>query len=124
MLRHRLHRGSAEARILEEAGGRWGEKIAVGIDLKDGFIAIKGWTEKTQLTAQDFCGQMRGRGVKTIIVTDISKDGAMKGTNHELYEELSEKFGMRLVASGGGATLDGVKRLGAGGAFGAENCKG
>jgi phosphoribosylformimino-5-aminoimidazole carboxamide ribotide isomerase len=105
--------------FLEEAVGRWGEKIAVGIDLKDGFIAIKGWTEKTQLTAQDFCGQMQGLGVKTIIVTDISKDGAMKGTNHELYEELSEKFGMRLVASGGVSTLDDVKRLAARGLYGA-----
>ena len=81
--------------FLEEAVGRWGEKIAVGIDIKDGFVAIKGWTEKTQITAEDFCGQMQELGVKTIIVTDISRDGAMKGTNHELYEKLSEQFGMQ-----------------------------
>ena len=90
--------------FLEEAVGRWGEKIAVGIDLKDGCVAIKGWTEKTQLTAREFCGQMQDLGVTTIIVTDISKDGAMKGTNHDLYEERAEQFGMQLVASGGVST--------------------
>ena len=105
--------------FLEEAVGRWGEKIAVGIDLKDGFVAIKGWTEKTQITAEDFCGQMQELGVKTIIVTDISRDGAMKGTNHELYEKLSEQFGMQLVASGGVSTIDDVKRLAARGLYGA-----
>ena len=105
--------------FLEEAVGRWGEKIAVGIDLKDGFVAIKGWTEKTQLTARSFCEQMQQLGVNTIIVTDISKDGAMKGTNHELYEELSEQFGMQLVASGGVSTIEDVKRLAARGLYGA-----
>ena len=105
--------------FLEEAVGRWSGKIAVGIDLKDGCVAIKGWTEKTQLTARDFCEQMQDLGVKTIIVTDISKDGAMKGTNHALYEELSERFGMQLVASGGVSTMDDVKRLAARGLYGA-----
>ena len=105
--------------FLEEAVGRWGEKIAVGIDLKDGFVAIKGWTEKTQLTARSFCEQMQQLGVNTIIVTDISKDGAMKGTNHELYEELSEQFGMQLVASGGVSTIEDVKRLASRGLYGA-----
>lgn len=105
--------------FLEEAVEEYGERIAVGIDLKDGFVAIKGWTEKTQLTAHDFCGQMQELGVKTIIVTDISKDGAMKGTNHELYEELSGRFGMQLVASGGVSTIDDVKRLAARGMYGA-----
>ena len=105
--------------FLEEAVDRWGEQIAVGIDLKDGCVAIKGWTEKTQITAEEFCGQMQDLGVKTIIVTDISKDGAMKGTNHELYEELSGRFGMQLVASGGVSTIDDVKRLTARGLYGA-----
>ena len=105
--------------FLEEAVGRWGDKIAVGIDLKDGCVAIRGWTEKTQLTAEDFCEQMQKLGVKTIIVTDISKDGAMKGTNHELYERLSERFGMQLVASGGVSTIEDVKRLAQRGLYGA-----
>ena len=105
--------------FLEEAVAAYGEKIAVGIDLKDGYVAIKGWTEKTQLTAVDFCEQMQALGVTTIIVTDISKDGAMKGTNHGLYEELSARLGMQLVASGGVSSIDDVKRLGARGLYGA-----
>ena len=105
--------------FLEEAVAAYGEKIAVGIDLKDGYVAIKGWTEKTQLTAVDFCEQMQALGVTTIIVTDISKDGAMKGTNHGLYEELSAQLGMQLVASGGVSSLEDVKRLAARGLYGA-----
>ena len=100
--------------FLEEAVAAYGEKIAVGIDLKDGYVAIKGWTEKTQLTAVDFCER-----VTTIIVTDISKDGAMKGTNHGLYEELSARLGMQLVASGGVSSIDDVKRLATRGLYGA-----
>ena len=105
--------------FLEEAVAAYGEKIAVGIDLKDGYVAIKGWTEKTQLTAVDFCEQMQALGVTTIIVTDISKDGAMKGTNHGLYEELSARLGMQLVASGGVSSIDDVKRLATRGLYGA-----
>ena len=105
--------------FLEEAVAAYGEKIAVGIDLKDGYVAIKGWTEKTQLTAVDFCEQMQALGVTTIIVTDISKDGAMKGTNHGLYEELSARLGMQLVASGGVSSINDVKRLAARGLYGA-----
>ena len=105
--------------FLEEAVAAYGEKIAVGIDLKDGYVAIKGWTEKTQLTAVDFCEQMQALGVTTIIVTDISKDGAMKGTNHGLYEELSARLGIQLVASGGVSSIDDVKRLAARGLYGA-----
>ena len=105
--------------FLEEAVAAYGEKIAVGIDLKDGYVAIKGWTEKTQLAAVDFCEQMQALGVTTIIVTDISKDGAMKGTNHGLYEELSARLGMQLVASGGVSSIDDVKRLADRGLYGA-----
>ena len=105
--------------FLEEAVAAYREKIAICIDLKDGYVAIKGWTEKTQLTAVDFCEQMQALGVTTIIVTDISKDGAMKGTNHGLYEELSARLGMQLVASGGVSSIDDVKRLAARGLYGA-----
>ena len=102
-----------------EIGGGIRSMEVVGIDLKDGYVAIKGWTEKTQLTAVDFCEQMQALGVTTIIVTDISKDGAMKGTNHGLYEELSARLGMQLVASGGVSSIDDVKRLAARGLYGA-----
>ena len=91
----------------------YGEKIAVGVDLKDGFVAIKGWTETSDLTAEAFFQKMQNLGVKTIICTDISRDGAMKGTNRELYRELSEKFQIDLIASGGVSSLEDVKALAA-----------
>ena len=98
---------------------KYGERIAIGIDLKDGYVAIKGWTEKSRETAAGFCAKMRDMGVKTIIVTDISKDGAMKGTNHRLYEELAADFDMQIVASGGVSSMDAVKRLAAQDLYGA-----
>lgn len=90
---------------------KYGEKIAVGIDIKDSFVAIKGWTEKSQEKAMDFCEKMERLGVKTLICTDISKDGAMEGTNHGLYRELSERFQMNIIASGGVSSLEDVTRL-------------
>ena len=99
--------------FVREAVAAYGEKIAVGVDLKDGYVAVKGWTEKSTLDAVTFCTQMRDMGVKTLIVTDISKDGAMQGTNHELYRELSEKFEMNIIASGGVSDLEDVKILAA-----------
>ena len=95
----------------EKAVKKYGDKIAVGIDIKDGFVAIKGWTEKSEITAFQFAEQMQNIGVKTLICTDISKDGAMKGTNHELYKELMEKFSMQIIASGGVSSIDDVKKL-------------
>ncbi|MBQ9757684.1 MAG: 1-(5-phosphoribosyl)-5-[Clostridia bacterium] len=97
--------------FLAEAVNKYGEKIAVGVDIKDGFVAIKGWTEKSEYTCFRFCEMMQNLGVKTLICTDVSKDGAMQGTNRELYRELSEKFDMNIVASGGVSTLDDVKAL-------------
>ena len=90
---------------------KYGEKIAVGADIKDGFVAIKGWLEKSEIRCEDFFADMQNIGVRTIICTDISKDGAMQGTNRELYKELSEKFSMDIVASGGVSTIDDVKAL-------------
>ena len=97
--------------FLREAVAKYGEKIAVGADIKDGKIAIKGWLEKSDIDAFDFCEKMQKIGVKTIICTDISKDGAMKGANHALYRDLSEKFDMQLVASGGVSSIEDVQRL-------------
>ena len=99
--------------FLEEALATYGERIAVGVDLKDGYVAIKGWTEKSELTADDFFAKMEKLGVKTIICTDISRDGAMKGTNRELYQQLSQKYSIDLIASGGVSTLEDVKALAA-----------
>lgn len=99
--------------FLEAALAKYGEKIAVGVDLKDGCVAIKGWTEKSELTVDDFFAKMKRLGVRTIICTDISRDGAMKGTNRELYKSLSETYAIDLIASGGVSDLEDVKALAA-----------
>ncbi len=99
--------------FLEAALSKYGEKIAVGVDLKDGYVAIRGWTETSELTADAFFSQMEKLGVKTIICTDISRDGAMKGTNRELYKELSQKYAIDLIASGGVSSLEDVQALSA-----------
>ena len=99
--------------FLKAAVAAYGEKIAVGIDIKDGCVAIKGWTEKSREKAMDFCGKMEQLGVRTIICTDISRDGAMQGTNHELYRELSERFDLNILASGGVSSIDDVRKLAA-----------
>ena len=100
-----------EEGFVEAAVEKYGEKIAVGIDIKDGFVAIKGWTEKSALEAMAFCEKMQKIGVKTLICTDISKDGAMQGTNLSLYKELSERFDMDIIASGGVSSIEDVKAL-------------
>ena len=97
--------------FLKEALAKYDEKIAVGVDLKDGLVAIKGWTETSDLKAEDFFIQMQNLGIKTIICTDISRDGAMKGTNRELYRDLSAKFDIDLIASGGVSSMEDVKAL-------------
>lgn len=97
--------------FLKEALDKYGDKIAVGVDIKDGFVAIKGWVEKSEFECFDFCQKMQDLGVKTIICTDISKDGAMQGTNRQLYKELSEKFSINFIASGGVSSLEDVKAL-------------
>jgi len=99
--------------FLETALAKYGEKIAVGVDLKDGFVAIKGWTETSERTAHEFFAYMQGIGVRTCICTDISRDGAMKGTNRELYKELSSKYAIDLIASGGVSSIEDVQALAA-----------
>ena len=99
--------------FLRTAVEKYADRIAVGIDIRDGFVAIKGWTEKSQEKALDFCAKMQKLGVKTLICTDISKDGAMEGANHALYRELSQRFDMDIIASGGVSSMEDVKRLGA-----------
>jgi phosphoribosylformimino-5-aminoimidazole carboxamide ribotide isomerase len=97
--------------FLKEALAEYGERIAVGVDIKDGKVAIKGWLETAEDDALTFCEKMQALGVRTIISTDISKDGAMMGANHELYRTLAEKFDLQIVASGGVSSLDDVKKL-------------
>ena len=97
--------------FLNAALQKYGEKIAVGVDLKDGFVAIKGWTETSDLKAEEFFEKMQKLGVGTIICTDISRDGAMKGTNRALYRALSNKFDIDLIASGGVSSMEDVEAL-------------
>ena len=102
-----------EPDFLKAALQKYGEKIAVGVDLKDGYVAIKGWTETSDLKVEEFFGKMQALGVKTIICTDISRDGAMKGANRALYRELSAKFDIDLIASGGVSSMEDVTALAA-----------
>lgn len=100
-----------DEKFLKEAVSKYGEKIAVGVDIKDGKVAIKGWLQKSEYDAFDFCKKLEEIGVSTVICTDISRDGAMKGANHALYKELSEKFSIKFVASGGVSSIEDVKKL-------------
>ena len=97
----------------------YGDKIAVGVDIKDGRVALRGWRETSETDCYTFCERLQVAGVRTIICTDISKDGAMRGTNRELYREFSRKFNMNIIASGGVSTLDDVVALSRLGIYGA-----
>ena len=90
---------------------KYGDKIAVGVDISDGMVAIHGWTEVSEISCDDMFAKLEKDGVKTVICTDISKDGAMQGTNLELYKYLSEKYSMDIIASGGVSSIDDVKAL-------------
>ncbi len=100
-----------DEQFLIEAVSQYKEKIAVGVDIKDGYVAIKGWTEKSFYKFEEFIEKMIGLGIFTFICTDISKDGAMEGANHKLYKDLSEKFNANFIASGGVSSIDDVKKL-------------
>ena len=103
----------ADPSFAKAAVDAYGEKIAIGVDIKDGFVAVKGWTEKSSLEAFEFCRSMEKIGIRTLICTDISKDGAMQGPNHDLYQRLSRELGMQIIDSGGVSTMADVKRLAA-----------
>ncbi len=100
-----------EEGFVERAVELFGEAIAVGADIRDGMVAIKGWTEKSALTCDDFCARMQSIGVKTMIVTDISRDGAMQGTNRALYAQLSSRYDIDFIASGGVSSMEDIRAL-------------
>ena len=97
--------------FLEAAVAAYSSAIAVGADVKDGFIAIKGWLEKSELSLEVFLERMQSLGFRNVICTDISRDGAMKGTNLGLYQLLANQFSMDITASGGVSSLEDVKAL-------------
>ena len=105
--------------LVEQAVTRYGKQIAVGVDIRGGKVAIHGWTEDSPLEALAFCKRMEDLGIQTMICTDISKDGAMQGSNHGLYRTLQQELKADLVASGGGSSLEGVKALAKLGLYGA-----
>lgn len=97
--------------LLEKLVARFGEKIAVSVDVKDGYAAIRGWQEQSQLTCDALCQRLQDTGVKTVICTDISRDGAMRGTNRQLYADLSRRYAMNFIASGGVSSMEDVIAL-------------
>ncbi|MBO4251643.1 MAG: 1-(5-phosphoribosyl)-5-[(5-phosphoribosylamino)methylideneamino]imidazole-4-carboxamide isomerase [Clostridia bacterium] len=105
--------------FVKNAVKKYGDRIVVGIDVKDGVVAVKGWTEKTEKRLIGFCAEMVDIGVKTVICTDISKDGALIGTNAEMYKGLSEKFPINFIASGGVSSIDDINALKKLGLYGA-----
>lgn len=105
--------------FLEAMVGRYGGKIAVGADIRNGSVSVQGWTEDGGVMYLDFLDYIEKLGVQTVICTDISKDGAMGGTNRELYRELSERYSFDIVASGGVTTIDDVRSLAGLGLYGA-----
>ena len=108
-----------DPQLLDEAVKLFGERIAVGVDIRNNYVAIKGWTEKSDLKAMDFCRDLQDRGVSTIVCTDISRDGAMKGTNVALYKRMSKALKLNIVASGGVSSEEDVKALREAGLYGA-----
>ena len=105
--------------FLNEAIAKYGDKIAVGVDIKDGYVAIKGWQETSELEAFTFCHRLEKLGVRTVISTDISKDGAMQGANHALYSAMKNELNMQIIASGGVSHISDVERLNKAGLYGA-----
>ena len=97
--------------FVKQAVDTYGEKIAIGVDIRDGYVAVKGWTEKSDLEAFAFCRHMQQIGIKTLICTDISRDGAMQGPNDSLYRKLSGQLNMQIIASGGVSCMDDIRRL-------------
>ena len=97
--------------FVQRAVDRYGSAIAVGADVRDGKIAIKGWTELSDMTLEAFMERFQHMGVTTVICTDISRDGAMRGTNRALYADLQARCAMNIVASGGVSTLEDVRAL-------------
>ncbi len=111
---HRAILGTAaveDEAFLTRALDAYGERVAVGADLADGYVAVRGWTEKSPYTTEAFFERMQRLGVSTVICTDISKDGAMRGTNRQLYADLSAQFRVQLVASGGVSSLEDIRAL-------------
>lgn len=100
-----------DEKFLKEAVAKYGERIAVGADIREGFIAVKGWVERSQVTADEFFENMQKIGVKTIICTDINRDGVLQGTNLSLYRTMGRRYQVNITASGGVSSMDDINAL-------------
>ena len=105
--------------FLKEALNRYGDAVAVGVDARDGKVATHGWTATTDRDAEEFIMHLRDLGVSCVIATEISRDGAIKGTNRDLYRQLSGIDGINIIASGGVSSLDDICALAEIGVYGA-----
>ncbi|MBQ7900817.1 MAG: 1-(5-phosphoribosyl)-5-[Clostridia bacterium] len=108
-----------DPKFLKKCIDKYGDKIAVGIDIKDGYVAIKGWTENSAYTAEEFFEKMQSIGVQYVICTDISKDGAMNGIDDGMYDALNKKYSINITASGGVTSIEDIKNLAAHNLYGA-----
>ena len=97
--------------FVREMAAKYGEQIVVGVDAKEGKVAVNGWLEQTELECAEFCGQLYQDGVSTVIVTDIAKDGLLAGANLELYRRLCQIQGLKVVASGGVSFAEEIEAL-------------
>ncbi|MFR4413710.1 MAG: HisA/HisF-related TIM barrel protein, partial [Clostridia bacterium] len=98
--------------LLKELIEKYGnDKIVVSIDAKNGKVATHGWEKVSDIDSVDLCKELEQIGVKTIVYTDISKDGMLEGPNFDIYKELSQKTSLDIIASGGVTSIDDVKRL-------------
>ena len=98
--------------LLKELIDKYGaERIVVSIDAKNGKVATHGWEQVSDIDSVDLCKELEQIGVKTIVYTDISKDGMLSGPNFDIYEELSKKTSLDIIASGGVTSIDDVKKL-------------
>ena len=109
----------ADEDFTRRAIGQYGDAVALGADVKDGEVAIRGWLELSGMTLDAFCEKYQQLGARTLICTDVSRDGAMRGANRALYADLQRKYRMDIVASGGVSTLEDVRSLASLGLYGA-----
>jgi phosphoribosylformimino-5-aminoimidazole carboxamide ribotide isomerase len=97
--------------LVEEAVAKYGDRIIVGVDAKNNFVAINGWLESTNQNSFEFCKKLEQIGVKTVVYTDISKDGMLSGPNVEAYRKLSEETNLNIIASGGVSSINDLLEL-------------
>ena len=97
--------------LLKELVNKYKEKIVVSIDVKNNKVAVEGWEELSNVNSVELCKELEKIGVKTIVYTDISKDGMLIGPNFDIYEKLSKETNLDIIASGGISSIEDVKKL-------------